>query len=64
MKRVEKLMTDLRPTTVVEGTYRNYIAEDNRVKIDQYKNGEWVNVVDTPYTEDDNGTVGINGKWY
>jgi len=57
-------MTDQRPTTVVEGTYRNYIAEDNRVKIDQYKNGEWVNVVDTPHTEDDKGTVGMNGRWY
>ena len=64
MKRVEKLMTDQRPTTVAEGTYRNYITEDNRVKIDQYKNGEWVNVVDTPYTEDDKETVGMNGRWY
>lgn len=57
-------MIDQRPTTVVEGTYRNYIAEDNKLKIDQYRNGKWVNVVDTPYTEDDKVTVGINGRWY
>jgi len=49
---------------LAEGTYRNYITEDNRVKIDQYRNGEWVNVVNTPYTEDDKETVGMNGRWY
>jgi len=57
-------MNNQRPTNIQDGVLRQYIAEDNRVKIDQYKNGEWVNVVDTPYTEDDKGTVGMNGRWY
>lgn len=57
-------MNNKRPTNIQDGVLRQYITEDNRIMIDQYKNGEWVNVVDTPYTEDDKGTVGMNGKWY
>ena len=57
-------MNNQRPTNFKDGVLRQYITEDNRVMIDQYKNGEWVNVVDTPYTEDDKETVGMNGRWY
>jgi hypothetical protein len=53
-----------RPTHLKDGILRQYITEDNRIIIEQLKNGEWVNVIDAPYTEDDNGTIGLNGRWY
>lgn len=53
-----------RPTDLKDGLLRQYITEDNHIIIEQLKNGEWVNVIDVPYTEDDNGTIGLNGRWY
>lgn len=53
-----------RPTDLKDGILRQYITEDNHIIIEQLKNGEWVNVIDVPYTKDDNGTIGLNGRWY
>lgn len=42
-----------RPITIAEGTYREYRTEDDMIKIDQYQNGEWVNIVTTAFIIDE-----------
>lgn len=41
-------MTNQRPTAIPYGYLREYFTGDNRYRIDEYRNGEWVNIVDEP----------------
>ena len=45
--------TTQRPTHIAEGTYREYRTENDMIKIDQYQNGEWVNIVTTAFIIDE-----------
>ena len=46
-------MTNQRPTMIAEGMYRNYVNEEGMVIIEQYQNGQWVTIVETPNKDDD-----------
>ena len=56
-------MSNQRPITIKEGAYREYVTEQNMIKIDQYTNGEWVNVVTTAFIIDETEDVLLpNGR--
>lgn len=41
-----------RPNMLVDGMLRDYVTEDKLYKIDQYKDGQWVNIITKEWSDD------------